>query len=73
MRAKNKSRGRPRVDSEEVRARMPRDLVDAIDAFIDDFADIKSRPEAIRYLLRDHLTGLGYIELPPEKRSGSRD
>ena len=43
--------GRPAVDSEEVRARMHRPLLDAVDAWISTQPDPKpSRPEAIRRL-----------------------
>lgn len=62
---KKSKRGRPSVDSEPVTVRFPRDLLDAIDAFSADEADAPTRPESVRRLLRDHLTGLGYIEPPP--------
>lgn len=62
--------GRPRIDSEMVRSRLPRETLDALDAFIASPTaaqhDIETRPEAVRYLLRDHLIGLGYIKLTPD-------
>lgn len=60
MSTKNPKRGRPPVDSELVRARMERDLVDALDAFAT--AENVTRPEAVRILVRDHLIGLGHIK-----------
>lgn len=36
-----------------------------------DRPDVGGRNEAIRYLLRDHLIGLGYIELPPAKEDAN--
>jgi hypothetical protein len=50
--------GRPRVDSEELRARMERPLIDALDAWIAAQPDPKpTRPEAIRRLLQKALEG----------------
>lgn len=63
MRAKN-ARGRPRVDSEEIRSRLPRDLLDGIDAFAADATvnpDRPSRPEAIRRIIREYLTSIGLL------------
>lgn len=63
--------GRPPVDSEMVRSRLPRDILDALDAFSTDEPDSPSRPESVRRLLRDHLIGLGYIDLPPAKEDAN--
>ena len=41
---------------------MPSDLKDAVDRYVSERPDPKtSRSEAIRYLLRDVLTSLGYL------------
>lgn len=58
-----KPRGRPPVDSEQINARLPRDILDALDAFISEQPDSPSRPGAVRRLLRDHLIGLGFLAL----------
>jgi hypothetical protein len=57
-----KSVGRPKVDSELVRARLPRAELDALDAFAGDETDHPKRPEALRRIVRDHLVGLGYLD-----------
>ena len=59
---KDRSRGRPPVDSELLRARVGRAEIDALDSFAADQPDTPSRPEAIRRLLRDALIGLGYMK-----------
>ena len=51
MRAKIAKVGRPKVDSEEVRARMTRELLDRIDAWSAEQADRPARPEAVRRLV----------------------
>lgn len=62
MSTKNVRRpGRPTVDSDLLRFRADRSLVDAIDVFAATETDKPSRPEAIRRLLRDHLVGLGLM------------
>ncbi len=54
--------GRPTVDSEEVRARMTRPMLDALDAFAADHGDpAPSRPEAVRRALAEHLRTKGYL------------
>jgi len=63
MRAKNiRGRGRPPVDSEEVRSRMDRDLLDGIDAFAASETDKPVRSEAIRRIIRDWLVQRGYLK-----------
>ena len=58
----SKGRGRSRTDPVAQHLTMPRDLSSAIDAFVIAQPEPKpSRPEAIRHLLRDALTGLGYL------------
>lgn len=62
MRVKNKTgRGRPSVDSEEVRSRMQREVIDGIDAAAGDEADKPSRPEMLRRIVKDWLIGHGYL------------
>jgi len=54
--------GRPTVDSEEVRARMARPMLAALDAFAADQGEpVPSRPEAVRRALADHLRAKGYL------------
>lgn len=67
MRAKKDGRGRPEVDSEEVRSRMTRDLLDGISKFASEEPDTPARSEAVRRIVRDWLIGHGYLPLPPEE------
>lgn len=55
--ATQKKRGRPPVDSEELRVRMERSLIDRVEAFAES-QGIKSRPEAVRRLTQH---GLDYL------------
>lgn len=57
-----KSRGRPPVDSDRVNVRLGRPELDAIDAFAASEEDGPSRVEAIRRILKDWLTGHGYLK-----------
>lgn len=66
MRVKNSGRGRPRVDSEEARSRLSRDVLDGIDAFAANEPDRPARPEAIRRIVRDWLTTHAYLKAEPE-------
>jgi hypothetical protein len=63
--------GRPRVDSEMVRARIERPLLDALDHVIADHPsdDRPSRPDLIRTILRDWLQEAGY--LPRDENSST--
>ena len=54
--------GRPSVDSEEVRSRMQRLLLDAIDAWSDQQSDKPPRAEAVRQILTEHLKVKGYLK-----------
>lgn len=66
----NKSkRGRPPVDSEAVKARFERRLLDAIDAYASQQYPPASRPEAVRVLVADQLSTLGLLP-PKDKTSG---
>lgn len=51
MRAEIRKVGRPAVDSEEVRARMPREQIERIDAWAAEQPDKPTRPEAVRRLV----------------------
>lgn len=53
--------GRPSVDTEMVRARMDRDVLIALDAYAVAQDDKPARPEAVRRLLREELSRLGYL------------
>lgn len=46
-----KSRGRPKVDTEAVNLRLPRDLIVKLDDFRRGEADLPTRPEAVRRIL----------------------
>jgi metal-responsive CopG/Arc/MetJ family transcriptional regulator len=54
--AKKPKKGRPPVDSEAVNVRLPRDMLDAVDAFRRNEDDLPTRPEAIRRLVEKALT-----------------
>lgn len=65
MSTKNKM-GRPKVDSDLVRARIERAELDALDAFSSDL-DVNhdapiGRPEAMRRILKDWLISHGYLK-----------
>lgn len=57
---KNKG-GRPRVDAIPLTVRVPPDMLDALDKFVDRDA-IQSRPEAIRLILKDWLKDNGMMD-----------
>lgn len=48
-------KGRPPTDTEQITLRLPRDLLDAVDAFRRQESDLPTRPEAIRRVLAKHL------------------
>ena len=59
---KKSARGRPRVDSEIVTARVGRVLLEALDAWRDRQLGPKpTRPEAVRAALKDWLTREGLL------------
>jgi len=67
-------RGRPEVDSEEVRARIDRSLLDRIDAWIARQPEPHpSRPEAIRRILSDALGGTDAGSIAAEDLNASND
>lgn len=53
--------GRPKVDTEQITVRLPRDTLEAIDDFRRGDADLPTRPQAIRAILRDWLKAHGYL------------
>lgn len=55
MSTKKEGRGRPRVDSERVDVRLPRDMLDALDRFIAESHPSIKRPEAVRIALREWM------------------
>ena len=69
--ARKKSKmGRPSVDSEEVRARIVRPMLDALDAWAADHGITEPRrPEAIRRALTEHLRAKGYLAGEGEEQS----
>jgi hypothetical protein len=50
-----KTRGRPTVDSEAVKVRIERQMLNAIDAWAAEQDDAPSRPEAVRRLVQRGL------------------
>lgn len=70
MSSKTSLGGRPRVDSERVDTRMERDLLDGIDACARAEA-LSTRPETVRFIVRDWLIGHGYVESPPPKEDAN--
>jgi hypothetical protein len=71
MRATIRTRGRPAVDTEELRARFPRDLLDALDRFVAEEHPGTLRPEALRIAFRDWAIGHGYLPNPPTKEGAN--
>ncbi|MFD1945075.1 ribbon-helix-helix domain-containing protein [Paradevosia shaoguanensis] len=63
-----KSRGRPVTTgtSPLIGVRLPQDLLEALDEFIQEQHPSISRPEAIRIVFRDWAIGHGYLPAPPE-------
>ncbi|GGA63893.1 hypothetical protein GCM10011499_37870 [Pelagibacterium lentulum] len=63
MPTKTSKGGRPAVDSERVDVRLPRELLDGIDAFSDSENDNPGRPETVRRIIRDWLIGHGFLDI----------
>lgn len=73
MRAKIQSRrGRPTIDSEEVRSRMPREILDGMDAAANDESDKPARAEMLRRIVKDWLIGHGYLKASEESDGNGR-
>lgn len=66
MSTKNKKRGRPVVDSEMVRARVARPLLQALDEFCSDQNPPIARSDAVRKIVREYLAVEGYLPLERE-------
>lgn len=66
-----RGRGRPPVDSERVDTRLPRETLDGLDSWREDQDPVPTRPEAIRYALRDWLIGMGILPLDSKQKKGS--
>ncbi len=61
-RLKKSGRGRPSVDSEQLRSRVERPLIDALDAWAAaQIEPVSTRAEAVRRALADHLRAKGYL------------
>jgi len=58
---KKSARGRPRVDSDIVTARLHRPVLDALDAWRDAQEDKPGRPEAVRRGLTEWLKAKGML------------
>lgn len=63
--SEKKKRGRPPVDSEQVNARLTRDLLRALDAYAAE-KDV-GRPEALRMAFKDWASGHGYLAVEEER------
>lgn len=64
MGTKTKKMGRPKVDSDLLRARFERPVIEAIDDFRNGFDEEVGRPEALRRLVTEALKRRGL--LPPD-------
>lgn len=53
--------GRPKVDTQAVNLRLPRDILLAIDNYCQNQGDLPTRPEAIRRMLAEQLAAKGYL------------
>jgi Arc/MetJ-type ribon-helix-helix transcriptional regulator len=51
MQEKSKKKGRPKLDTEAINLRLPREMIEAIDARRRQEADLPTRPEMIRRAL----------------------
>lgn len=57
-----KSRGRPRVDSEPVKLRIEREVLDALDVYLKRYPGLKNRQMAIFSLVEEGLVGEGLLD-----------
>ncbi len=69
--AKKSKRGRPSVDSEAVNVRMERSLLAPLDRWIAAQPEPMTRPEAIRFALRDWLISQGVIKVAGDREARS--
>lgn len=64
---KKSGRGRPSVDSEQLRSRIERPVIDALDAWsADQLEPVANRADAVRRALTDHLRAKGYLPAASE-------
>ena len=54
--------GRPQVDSEELRSRVERKVLDGLDAYVAAEAQVGTRAQAVRIILADWLGGHGFLK-----------
>jgi metal-responsive CopG/Arc/MetJ family transcriptional regulator len=54
--------GRPAVDTDAITVRVSREVIEALDAFRKDEADLPTRPEGIRRMLIEALKDKGYLQ-----------
>jgi hypothetical protein len=59
---KKSKRGRPSVDTEAINLRLPREVLDAIEAYRREQPQIPSRPEVIRKVLTEWLITHGHLK-----------
>jgi hypothetical protein len=59
---KQRSRGRPRVDSEPVKLRIEREVIEALDAYLKRHPILKNRQMAIMSLIEEALVGAGLLQ-----------
>jgi hypothetical protein len=64
--------GRPPVDSEQLRTRVERSVIDALDAFAASEPDRPTRPEAIRRILTADLQRRGFLHSTGAPNEGKR-
>ena len=57
-----KSRGRPRVDSEPVKLRIEREVLDALDVYLKRHPILRNRQMAIMSLIEEALVGAGLLQ-----------
>src|SRR3954466_9616574 len=64
-----KKKGRPRIGSTLVGVRLPPDQLAALDKFIAKHPEPRpSRPEAIRRMVAEHLSGVRFLPTRPDLR-----
>jgi len=73
MSTKTPKVGRPPKDSDLLRFRTDREVIDGIDAAADHEADKPSRPEMLRRIVKDWLIGHGYLKAGEESDGNGRD
>jgi hypothetical protein len=57
-----KSRGRPRVDSEPVKLRIGREVLEAVDVYLKRYPFLRNRQMAIMSLIEEKLVDAGILE-----------